>query len=547
MILAVFFSQMVVAQEKALSLDECIQYAIVHNPQRTRQEAQNAIYKLDRLEVIGGFLPSVGAGTNVRVSFGRHTDEETNAYVSDNTFSNAYEIYASMTLLDGLSQVYRAKMAKINRLKGNEDLQALKDKIAFEVMETFFNVLYYKGTVGLAQQQLEESVGNLKKFQRMEELGIKSIPDLTEIQAKEAEDRFLLTKQTNLYNLEIIKLKEKMNWAVEDDLRITDYDKTVLASKESESAFDVFQQALSTLPKVLSADKSLSATEMQYKIARGRLFPTLSASAGISTGFSRLIDRGTYLSFSEQLKAREGSYVGLSLSIPLFDGFSRSSEMKRSKQRLVIAKSEHEATLRQVYREIEQAVVDVNGLSDEYAHAQKRTTAMVSAHRMNQRKYEQYTNLYNEKLISREEYLQAKEDYEFAVKGSELVIERQRQDSIFRGIQVEQMEESLNNIRRNLILVRLRVDNLDVKSPVDGQLGQPVEAVLIPRGAFYQSTGGQWIFAVTPDGKKAVRRNIRIGRQNPLHYEVLEGLEPGDKVITSSYDNYGDAEELILK
>ncbi|GHT41147.1 ABC transporter permease [Bacteroidia bacterium] len=260
------------------------------------------------------------------------------------------------------------------------------------------------------------------------------------------------------------------------------------------------------------------------------------------------------------------------------------------------------------------------------------------------RKYEQYKNLYNEKLTSKEEYLQAKEDYEFAVKGLELVVERQKQDSIFRGIQVEQMEESLGNIRRNLVLVRQRVDNLDVKSPVDGQLGlldveigqsvgsgtrigqisvlsdykiealidehyidrvktglaatferqdktynlvvrkvypevrdkqfktdfvfqgerpdniragqtyyinlqlgQPVEAILIPRGAFYQNTGGQWIFVVTPDEKKAIRRNIRIGRQNPLHYEVLSGLEPGEKVVTSSYDNYGNAEELIFK
>jgi HlyD family secretion protein len=260
------------------------------------------------------------------------------------------------------------------------------------------------------------------------------------------------------------------------------------------------------------------------------------------------------------------------------------------------------------------------------------------------RKHEQYESLYAESLTSKEEYLQAKEDYEFAVKGRDLVMERQRQDSIFRGIQVEQMEESLNNIRRNLILVRQRVDNLDVKAPVDGQLGlldveigqsvgsgtrvgqisvlsdykiealidehyidrvrnglaatferqdktyrlavrkvypevrdkqfktdfifegerpdniragqtyyinlqlgQPMEAILIPRGAFYQNTGGQWIFVVTPDGKKAVRRQIRIGRQNPLYYEALSGLEAGEKVVVSSYDSYGDAQELIFK
>lgn len=260
------------------------------------------------------------------------------------------------------------------------------------------------------------------------------------------------------------------------------------------------------------------------------------------------------------------------------------------------------------------------------------------------RKYEQYKQLYSENLTSKEEYLQAKEDYEFAVNGRNLVMERQKQDSIYRGIQIAQMEESLHNIRQNLILGRQRIDNLDVKAPVNGQLGlleveigqsinggnrigqisvlsdykiealidehyidrvkqgldatferqdkkynlqvrkvypevrdksfktdftfvgerpdnirtgqtyyinlqlgQPTEAVLIPRGTFYQSTGGRWIFVVTPDGSKAVRRDITIGRQNPTHYEVTNGLEPGEKVITSSYDAFNNVEELTLK
>ncbi|MEN6618141.1 MAG: HlyD family efflux transporter periplasmic adaptor subunit [Rikenellaceae bacterium] len=260
------------------------------------------------------------------------------------------------------------------------------------------------------------------------------------------------------------------------------------------------------------------------------------------------------------------------------------------------------------------------------------------------RKYQQYSQLYSENLTSKEEYLQTKEDYEYAVDGRSLVAERQKQDSIYRGIQIDQMEESLHNIRKNLILVRQRIESLNVKAPVNGQLGlldveigqmvsaggrigqinvlsdykveasidehyidrvkqgldatferqdknfalrvrkvypevrekqfktdfvfegerpdnirtgqtyyinlqlgQPTETVLIPRGTFYQTTGGQWIFVVSADGKKAVRRNISIGRQNPLYYEVLGGLEPGEKVITSGYDTFGDSQELILK
>ena len=78
------------------------------------------------------------------------------------------------------------------------------------------------------------------------------------------------------------------------------------------------------------------------------------------------------------------------------------------------------------------------------------------------------------------------------------------------------------------------------------QLGQPVEAVLIPRGAFYQKTGGKWIYVVSADGTRAVKRDIRIGRQNPQYYEVIEGLEAGEKVITSSYDNFGESDVLVF-
>ena len=79
------------------------------------------------------------------------------------------------------------------------------------------------------------------------------------------------------------------------------------------------------------------------------------------------------------------------------------------------------------------------------------------------------------------------------------------------------------------------------------QLGSPEAALLIPRGSFFQKTGGKWIYVVNEDGTRAVKREIRIGRQNPQYYEVLEGLSPGERVITSGYDNYGDNDVLILK
>ena len=79
------------------------------------------------------------------------------------------------------------------------------------------------------------------------------------------------------------------------------------------------------------------------------------------------------------------------------------------------------------------------------------------------------------------------------------------------------------------------------------QLGASSDALLLPKGGFFTSTGGQWVFVVNPNGEEALRRNIRIGKQNSRYYEVLEGLQPGEEVITSNYDNFGEAERIVLK
>jgi HlyD family secretion protein len=260
------------------------------------------------------------------------------------------------------------------------------------------------------------------------------------------------------------------------------------------------------------------------------------------------------------------------------------------------------------------------------------------------RSYKQNESLYKDRLISQEEYLISMEDYQLAERSFELYIERQKQDSLYRSIQVKQMENNLHNMDLNLKLVRQRQDNLNIISPVDGQLttldaeigqsvpkggriglmhiltsfkvvaqidehyidkvkigltaildrqgqefhlkirkifpevkdgrfsvemiftgelpdnmrtgqtyytslqlGDPKQAILIPRGSFYQQTGGQWIFVISEDGDYAEKRSIKIGSQNPKYYEVLEGLEVGEKVITSGYDGFGDNERIVFK
>ena len=295
--------------------------------------------------------------------------------------------------------------------------------------------------------------------------------------------------------------------------------------------------------------------------------------------------------------------------------------------------AEKENILRNTQIQMEQQKLDVRQNVLEYGTQVERL----------RRTYEQQKALYEDKLIAKEDYLKAEEDYRLAQQKYELIRERSKQDSLYRGTQIDRMEESLENMQLNMQMIRKRKSNLIVKAPIDGelglldvvlgqsiasgtkigqinsvgtykveaqidehyidrvvegleatferqgdtystlirkvypevrdgkfkadfkfdgeqpdnirsgqtyylnlQLGQPEEAIIIPRGSFYQKTGGKWIYVVSKDGHKAVQREIRIGRQNPQYYEVQEGLEPGEKVITSSYDTYGDSDVLVF-
>lgn len=260
------------------------------------------------------------------------------------------------------------------------------------------------------------------------------------------------------------------------------------------------------------------------------------------------------------------------------------------------------------------------------------------------RKFQHEATLYQEQLIAKEDYLQAREDYLLARKKHTLIQRQLAGDKRYRKAQLEEMADNLENMRKNVLLVRQRKENLNIRSQINGevgeldvelgqniapgqkigqindlsdykveamvdehyidrvhpgltatfpqngrnyslmvhkvypevedgrfkidflfrgrrpenirtgqtyyidlQLGESKPAVLIPKGTFYSVTGGNWIFVLDKSGRKAYRRKIQIGRQNPEYYEVLEGLEPGEKVIVSGYEAYKDNEVLIIE
>lgn len=332
----------------------------------------------------------------------------------------------------------------------------------------------------------------------------------------------------------------------------------------------------------------------------------------------------------KRIVVEEGSHVNEGDVIVVLGNESLDMQILNSEAEL----AEKENILRNTMISMEQQKLSVR---------QEKLSLQIEVRRA-RRAYEQNKALYEEKLIAKEEYLKASEDYELAKDKLELVTDRERQDSLYRSVQIAQMHESLENMRLNMNMIRRRKENLSVKAPISGelglldvelgqsvaagakigqinnldsykieaqidehyidrvapgleatferqsekyssvirkvypevrdgkfkadfrfegqqpenirtgqtyylnlQLGQSAEAILIPRGSFYQNTGGKWVYVLNADGTKATKRSVRIGRQNPQYYEVLEGLAPGDKVVISSYDSFGDKDELLIK
>ena len=331
----------------------------------------------------------------------------------------------------------------------------------------------------------------------------------------------------------------------------------------------------------------------------------------------------------QQIVAEEGSRVTQGDVILILSNEDLDMQILNSEANL----AEKENILRNTMIQMEQQKLSIE---------QEKLQLQMDVSR-NRRTYEAQKALFDDGLIAREDYYKAEEDYQLSANRLKLVNNRAKQDSLYRTVEINQMRESLDNMRLNMQMIRHRKDNLTIKAPIDGelglldvalgqsvgagtkigqinnlesykieaqidehyidrvtpgleatferqseryqaqirkvypevrdgkfkadfkfmeqqpdnirsgqtyylnlQLGQPVEAVLIPRGAFYQKTGGKWIYVLSPDGSKATRRDIRIGRQNPQYYEVIDGLEPGEKVITSSYDNFGESDVLVF-
>ena len=378
------------SQEILWSMDDCMKYAVENSPKVKKAYYREDNYKADHLAALGSFLPTIGTDVGIQYSYGRSINPETNTYNNTSTFNNSYALSTSAPLFAGGRIVNNWKLAKVNNLLGKQESRLAEDELAINTMQAYIDAVYYRENAKLAAETLDESRLLLHKTQLMEELGLRGKADVAEIEAQVAANDYNLTHQENQYNIAILTLKEIMNYdayiPLALDTTITSPDYTIA----DEQADAIYAYASENNPLMQQASLTLKASQLQQLIEKGRVLPTISLYAGVSTNyFENLTASGDPASFHSQFKNNRGEYFGVSFSLTIFNGFNRTASIRKARNNMNIALEQMNETKRQLQISIEKAIADRNGFLKEIVQVEKQVNANHIVYVQSMRKYEE--------------------------------------------------------------------------------------------------------------------------------------------------------------
>ena len=388
------------AQEMALTADDCMRYAVEHNHDIRISQLSQDTRRAERTGAIGAFLPSVNGSIGAQYNFGRAIDPETNTYTNVSTFYNGYSVQATLPVFDGFQRINQLRAAKASLLMGSSQLRAQQDELALQVFEAYCNVLYYQGTVKMAEEKREQSQLTLRQTQVMAEVGQKSEADVAQMEAQLAGDDYEITRQQNELSTALLTLKQLMNYPEEDSLVIVGEDRSTLSDRSSLSSRNT-PNTLNTLstpnfeeaqtlenPAVAAAAQNVIVARRNLSVARGALSPSLSISGGISTSYNKMLHTEA-TGFRDQLEANRGEYIYASVSIPIFNRLENLTNIRRQRNNLRIAEEELEQKRDELVKLQLQAANDCEGFRKQTLQMQHKVEADSIAARLTTRKYEE--------------------------------------------------------------------------------------------------------------------------------------------------------------
>ncbi|MGB5820215.1 MAG: TolC family protein [Saonia sp.] len=382
-----------VAQEK-WTLEECVSYALDHNLGLKDFEYNEASNKESYRQSIRDLLPTVGGLTDYFLRFGRQEDPNTGIFVSSDFFENNYSLNSSIDLFRGFQKMNAIKASKFLYSATKEEVLQQKYLLAFRVMSAFYDIKFFEGLLINSKEQQEISQANYDLVNKQIDLGLMAGADLYEAESLLLADQLIVIQSENSLKAARLSLIQEMNLKgattinIQPTLDELDSMENELMELRQDS---IFNKAMGFIPIIKAQEWRTKAAKKDLAVARGNLYPSLSLSAGYRTRYLETSvdeDTGEILPFNVQATDNATRFIGVSLNIPISEGWSRRSAVKQQKIALQRAANNLEIQEQVLYQTIQQLIQEHNALQAEYEQGMQRMESQDLAFTIAQKRYE---------------------------------------------------------------------------------------------------------------------------------------------------------------
>jgi outer membrane protein len=451
------FAQTSSKQEK-WTLKQCVTYALENNISIKQSELDIENAALTKKDAFGNYLPSLNASASNAWNTGLTQDITTGILRNQTTRNSSYSITAGITVFRGLQNLRQLQVAKLQQLASQYNLDKMKDDIALFVANNYLQVLLSKANLAAIVEQNKVTQDQIKRTQELVDAGVLPKGDLLEIQATDASEKQRITVAENNVKITLLGLAQLLLIKDYENFDIVDENYEILdGGFSNKSIIETLEAAKQNRYDIKIAEQNLRIAQKNLQLAKGSYYPTLNAFVNYNTresSFKRIVQTidpdnptitqsigtvedtgqnvvGTFpntileelnpLPFIEQLYLNDGISYGLSLNVPIFNGFAARNNVKRS----LINVKRNELLVEQATLDLEskvyQAYTDVKG-------AKKSYEAAIKAFEAQQLAYQYAKERYDVGLTNAFDFSQAK----FRYDNAQIEVNRSKYDYIFK-------------------------------------------------------------------------------------------------------------------
>lgn len=372
------------ASAQIMTLDECIAYAIEHNLTVKQCEIDRLSAEQQVTAAKDAVLPTLSGSASQSWSFGRSLNAS-NIYANQNTANFGLSAGLQLPLFNGLQTVRNIDYAKATLVAVVEQLEATKDNVELRVMAQYLQVLYCSELEGVAAAQAELTAEELSRRQALLEAGKIPEADMLDARSQLAQAKLQLVNASNNRQMALLDLAQLLR--IES---VNDFDVVAIDTKEEPVILNpqaVYNAALTGNHTIRANELQISAANSRISLAKTGYIPKLNLNAGLSSNYYRLSGMAND-SFSNQFRHNFGQYVGLQLSVPIFDGFSTRNNVRSARLQALSAELNLETQKDDLYKAINETYYQAVGAREKLAAAEEACTSSAAALEAVQRKYD---------------------------------------------------------------------------------------------------------------------------------------------------------------